>query len=214
MENLLDDLDDAERRQLLSTMRRRKFRRDEIVCHEGDLGDSLHLVAKGRFAATITSPVTGQAVAVNLFERNDYFGELALLGPSTVRAATVSALEVGETLELRRGDFELLLAKHPGVGRFLLAALAQRVREMTDQLGEVMFMPVEKRVHRRLLMLEEMHAEGDWIVLRQEELAMMAGTTRPTVNRILRKAEELGVVELRRGRLRVLDGARLRRLAR
>ena len=41
----------------------------------------------------------------------------------------------------------------------------------------------------------------------------MAGCTRPTVNRALRAAEEAGMVDLARRRIRVLDVAGLRRLA-
>jgi CRP/FNR family transcriptional regulator, cyclic AMP receptor protein len=171
-------------------------------------------VARGRFVATIDSPVTGQAAAVNIFEPNSLFGELSLLG-RTVRSATISALNAAETLELQRPDFEQLLADHPDIQRFLLVALAERVREMTTQLSEALFVPVEKRVRRRLVLLDEVaRAAGEeWIVLRQEDVATMAGTTRPTVNRVLRRAQVDGIIELARGRMRVQDRARLERLA-
>jgi CRP-like cAMP-binding protein len=42
----------------------------------------------------------------------------------------------------------------------------------------------------------------------------MAGTTRPTLNRILRRDERAGLLDLARGRIRVVDRARLARLAR
>ena len=126
-------LTEAERGRLRAVMRRRRFRRQEVVCHQGDPGDSLHVVAKGRFLATVVSPLTGQAVAVNLFGPDSYFGELALIDGSA-RSATISAIDVAETLELKRRDFEQLVAGEPTVQRFLLLALAQRVRDMTDQL--------------------------------------------------------------------------------
>jgi CRP-like cAMP-binding protein len=52
------------------------------------------------------------------------------------------------------------------------------------------------------------------ILLRQEDLATMAGTTRPTLNRVLRQDERAGIVDLGRGRIRVLDQGRLARFAR
>ncbi len=45
--------------------------------------------------------------------------------------------------------------------------------------------------------------------LTQEELSNLAGTSRATVNRVLREAQGRGEVALRRGRIEVLDGARL-----
>ena len=208
-------LAEADRRQLHSVMRRRRFRRHEVVCHQGDPGDSLHVVAKGRFVATITSPDTGLAAAVNIFQSGSIFGELALIDRFE-RSATISAIEPAETLELKRPDFEALLVEHPAVERFLLLALAGQVRTMTDQIAEALFDPVDKRVYRRLQLLHELAAASGerWIALRQEDVATLAGTTRSTVNRLLRRLEVDGVIALRRGALAVEDAERLSRLAR
>jgi uncharacterized membrane protein len=48
----------------------------------------------------------------------------------------------------------------------------------------------------------------------QEDLAGLAGTSRATVNRVLRDEERRGVVELARGRTAILDLKQLRRRAR
>ena len=52
------------------------------------------------------------------------------------------------------------------------------------------------------------------IPLIQEDLAALAGTSRATVNRVLRNASARGLVELQRGRTIVLDQEGLARLAR
>ena len=50
--------------------------------------------------------------------------------------------------------------------------------------------------------------------LTQEDIAAMAGTSRATVNRVLREEEKLGSVALARGRTTVLDGEALERRCR
>lgn len=50
------------------------------------------------------------------------------------------------------------------------------------------------------------------IPLRQEDLASMAGITRPTANRVLRQLAATGLITVRRGQTTVLDQAGLRRL--
>ena len=50
--------------------------------------------------------------------------------------------------------------------------------------------------------------------LTQEELAMFAGASRGTVNRVLRDEEKRGTIELRRGKTIVLDLDALRKRAR
>ena len=52
------------------------------------------------------------------------------------------------------------------------------------------------------------------IPLTQEDVADMAGTTRPTANKVLRSGEEKGVLRISRGRIEVLDVTALTKLAR
>jgi CRP-like cAMP-binding protein len=52
------------------------------------------------------------------------------------------------------------------------------------------------------------------VPLTQEEIAAMAGTSRATVNRVLRHEEVSGAVRLQRGRVEIVDIDRLRRRAR
>lgn len=64
-------------------------------------------------------------------------------------------------------------------------------------------MPAETRVLRRLSELAAHY--GDEIPLTQEDIAGLAGTSRATVNRVLRAEAKRGTVELRRGRTVLLD---------
>ena len=88
---------------------------------------------------------------------------------------------------------------------------------LNERLLEALYMPAERRVLRRLSELAELYTARDGEVevpLRQEALAEFAGTARATVNRVLREQEERGTVELRRGRVVVLDREALRARAR
>ena len=77
--------------QLASTLRRRRFRRGEVIMHQGDPGDSLHIVAAG--AVKILLPSTeGEEAIIATLRPGDYFGELALLdgAPRSATALTAS----------------------------------------------------------------------------------------------------------------------------
>ena len=52
------------------------------------------------------------------------------------------------------------------------------------------------------------------ISLTQEQVGHMAGTTRPTTNRVLRAAEDAGIVRMARGHIDVLNPDALARRAR
>ncbi len=47
------------------------------------------------------------------------------------------------------------------------------------------------------------------VPLRQDDLASLAGSTRPTANRVLRSLEDTGVITLARGQITVVDIAAL-----
>ena len=200
-------------RQLLSIARRRRFARNEVVFHRADPADSLHLIAKGRFAIRIMTPL-GDTVTVGVRGPGDSFGEMALVAEGARRAATVAALEEAETFAVYVDDFQRLRREHPSVNEVLIGFLAGEVRRQNELLLEALYLPVEQRVRRRLAELADLYADGAGEVpLTQEQLAELAGTSRATVNRVLREEQERGTVELRRGRTVVVRPDELARRA-
>ena len=209
---LLADLPAEDVRRLLSIARRRTFARGEVVFHRDDPADSLHLVVRGRFGARVLTPL-GDSVLVDVLGPGQSFGELALLLPDARRSATVEALEAGETRSVFRDDFAALQREHTGVKDVLLRLLAEQLRRSTDRVVEAYHVDAETRVRRRLLELAATYVDGV-VPLTQEDIAAMAGTSRATVNRVLRDEEKAGVVALARGRTTVLDAADLGRRCR
>jgi len=208
---ILNGLPDDLKRRVLASGRLRRFGRGEVVFHEGDPADTLHLIAKGRIAVRVSTAL-GDAATLRVLGRGDFFGELALVAIHT-RSATVVALEGSETLAISREDFDRLRADHPSVQAFLVQVLAEQVRRLSRQVMESLYVPADDRVLRRLAELVPIYAPADGeaveIPLTQEDLASMAGTPRATVNRVLREAERAGMIKLGRGRMTVLDAAAL-----
>jgi CRP-like cAMP-binding protein len=213
---LLAEVPPDDVRQLLSIARRRTFGRNEVVFHRGDPADSLHLIVSGRFAVRVLTPL-GDSAMLAVHGPGDAFGELALLSAGAARSATVAALEPAETRCVFRDDFARLQNSHPTVNQVLLALLAGQIRRANDRIVEAHYVDADKRVLRRLRDLAEIYRSRDDVVtipLTQEDLAEMAGTSRATVNRVLRDEEKRGTVELKRGRTMVLDVEQLAQRAR
>jgi CRP-like cAMP-binding protein len=197
-------------RRVLAIGRRRTFGRGEVVFHELDPADSLHLVAAGRFAVRRTTPL-GEDSLLAIRGPGDFFGELALVSGGN-RSATVQALEAAETLAVYRTDFEELRRRYPQVDQVLVLMLAREVRRMDDLLSESYYVSAERRVLRRLLEVADAYGGAD-VPLTQEQLAALAGTSRATVNAVLSAERQRGTVTLRRGRTTLTDPAALSRRA-
>lgn len=214
---LLADVPVEDVREVLGIARRRTFRRGEVVFHEGDPGDSLHLIVDGRFASRVQTRL-GDVALLAVHGPGEAFGELALLSPDAPRSATVAALEPAETRAVYCTDFTSLRRRHPGVNEVLLQLLAEQVRRSNERVLEAHYLEADIRVLRRLRDLAGIYRPAEdgsvTIPLTQEELAEMAGTSRATVNRILRDEMARGNVELRRGRTIVTNLEELTRRSR
>lgn len=202
--------------RVLSIARRRTFRRGEVVFHIHDPADTLHLVVSGRFAVRVPTPLGDQAILA-VVGPGEMFGELSLIGDEGRRSATVEALENAETRSIHRPEWDDLCRRHPSVAEVLTVILAEGMRRLSRHLVEALHVPVDTRVRRRVLELAALYAPAGGeatIPLRQEDLAGIAGTSRATVNRVLREEEERGTVRLERGRTVVIDREGLARRVR
>lgn len=201
-------------RRVIGIARRRTFKRGEVVFHEDDPADSLHLVVSGRFAVQGTTRLGEEALFV-VRGPGDAFGELALVVDER-RSATVYALEQGETMCVVRQDFEQLRAVHPSVDRMLVSLLAVELRRMTRLVTDAYFESAERRVLRRLIDLAAVYGDAGGetaIPLTQEQLASFAGTSRATVNAVLAAERARGTIALRRGATILRDRDALARRA-
>jgi CRP/FNR family transcriptional regulator, cyclic AMP receptor protein len=206
---LFAHVDDEVLRGLAGQMRRRRFRRGEVIFHQDDIGDSLQVVVSGVVKIVLPSQEGDEAIIASL-HAGDFFGELALLdgGP---RSTTATALERTETLSLGREAFLQLLADDPAVVRALLRALADELRRLTGHVGELHFLDLAGRLATRLARLAREanpdaagRVELDW-PFTQTDLAAMIGGTRQSVNKLLSGLVDDGLVVIDRDTLVIAD---------
>ena len=212
--SLMAWLPESEKRALIQGARRRRFAKGEVVFHEGDPGESMHLLVKGRVAVRLTTPL-GDRALLRIIDEGGWFGELSVLSPDD-RSATIVALEPCETLVVTRAQTEEIRTRVPEFESMLVDALVQEVKRLSNALLDALYVPVEIRMYRRLHELTGIYANGaetTTIPLTQDEIAQLVGTTRPTANHHLGAAASKGLLRVRRGAIDILDPDQLARLA-
>ena len=204
---------------LAGEMRSRRFRRGEVLFHQGDPGDALFVVTAGAVKISLPSEEGDEAIIATV-RAGEFFGELALLDGAP-RSATATALEATETLVLPRSRFRELIATEPALRDALLATLATELRRLTTHVQELHFLDITGRLAARLTHLAASSGvpEPDGSVrldapLTQTELASMIGATRQSVNKLLGIFAEDGLLRIDRDAIVVLDRAGLERMAR
>jgi CRP-like cAMP-binding protein len=215
--HLLAPLSEKDRRAVLAAGRRRRYAKGEIVFHEGDAADSLHLVVAGHLAVQVSTP-DGDRVTLTVLSPGSHVGELSLLpgADEQQRSAAVIALDAAETMVLSRAAFQELCDGNPQVQRFLVDLMAERIRELSARLLEALYLGLDRRLYRCLIDLAEVYSNGSTrtiIPLTQEQLSGLVGGTRASVNQVLQRLLDQRIVELSRGKVIVLDLAALHRKA-
>ena len=212
---ILRGLSEQQRRDVLASCTPRRFKRREILCHEGDPGDTLHLIKSGLLIIRVATPL-GSIATLTMLGPGYSFGELAVVGDNSRRTATVEAVENVETLTLSRAQLATLRQTFPEIDQVIIDTLAAQVKRLSAQVLEALYLPVETRVIRRLVDLARIYGGPRPVAeirLNQDDLASMAGTTRATANKVLRELQQRDILALTRGRISVIDRAALTRAA-
>jgi CRP-like cAMP-binding protein len=202
---------------LIGKLRNRRYQRGEVVFHEDDPGDRMHIIVEGTVKISITSE-DGREKNIALFKPGECFGEMALLDGSN-RSATATAMEALETLVLMRDDFQAFLTENPQVAADITNLLAQRLRNVNQMLVDTAFLDVPTRVAKQLLTLAASYAGGaetsdpPVVPLGQDELASLVGASRETVSRALTSYRRMGILTTSHRRIVINDIKGLERMA-
>ena len=214
------NLEPEELRSLPDKLRRRHYQRGEVIFHQDDPADRMHIIIEGRVKISITSE-DGREKDIALFQPGDCFGEMALLDGSN-RSATATAIEASDTMVLFRQDFLDFMSENPKVSSDVTNLLTRRLRNVNQMLGDVVFLDVPTRVAKQLLLLAENYVtkeDGEASVdsaivvpIGQDELARLVGASRETVSRALKSYRRLGLVTTSHRRITITDLVGLERM--
>lgn len=205
-------------RDLVASMGHVNLPRGHVLFREGEPGDCLYIIRSGKVKLGRKS-VDGRENLLSVLGPGEMFGELSMFDPGP-RTATATA--VGDTVLYELSHTELLswLERFPAVARYLLEALARRLRRTNEALADLVFSDVPGRVAKALLDLAERFGkevpEGVRVMhdLTQEELAQLIGASRETVNKALADFSARGWVRREGRSVVLLDRGRLERRAR
>jgi CRP/FNR family transcriptional regulator, cyclic AMP receptor protein len=186
-------------------------KRGVTIVAKGDVGSCLFLVCRGTVEIATVS-AGGKKAIVNFIKEGEVFGEVALLDGQE-RTADAIAFTDCVLMMIERRDLLPLLLERPDVALRLLEALCARVRRMTEQVEELMFLNVEGRLGRTLYRLSASKNSPHRISITQRVLGEIVGVSREETNKHLQIWSGNGIVRLERGGIVVLRPAALAEVA-
>lgn len=222
---LFEGIEPGDLTEMAVSMRTRRHRAGEVIFHQGDPGEALHLIVDGAVKLVLPSLSGDEAILATL-RKQAFFGELALLdgGPQSMTAV---ALEPTDVIIVPGSTFRALIAQHACAREVLLAALTGGLRLLVGRVEALHFLDVPGRLANLLVSLANERGrvlspagdvpEGAVRIdgrLTQGDLAAMVNSSRQSVNQALAELGGQGIVRFERDGIVILAPDRLASRAR
>ncbi|WP_425040986.1 Crp/Fnr family transcriptional regulator [Primorskyibacter sp. S187A] len=176
------------------------LRSGEALFDQSDFDDKLYILDAGRLEVSVLS-AAGRKLSLNQLEPGAVFGEIAVLAPGP-RTARIAALAPSRLRAIGQKALRAAIEETPALAVDLLELAGQRMRWMSQQMEEQVFMAPTARLAAKLLFLMGPDRQ---VKMSQEQLAHFVGVTREVVSKNLSRWQTEGLVEIGRGRVTVKD---------
>jgi CRP-like cAMP-binding protein/CheY-like chemotaxis protein len=189
----------------------RSYRKKDYIFREGEYPKQVFFLNKGK-VKTYKANDDGKELIMSLYKEGDFLGFLPML-QSTTYPETAVALEDCIISIIPQKDFFELLHNNPSVASNFLKNLAKELTEKEDQLIDLAYNSVRKRVADALVRLQNRYKEENenhfTISILRDDLASMVGTAKETVIRTLSDFKDEGIIEIKGSKITILEEKKL-----
>lgn len=177
----------------------RNYRKNMIIFMEGEPGEAVFFIEKGRVKVFRTSE-DGREIIINIFGPGEVFAEVTLLNPGSTYPVTAQTIEDSVIYFIRNQDFENLLRRNTELSLEILKILSQRLRYLQSRIKNLAFNDTYVRTAQALIKFAQQYGvqteEGIKLDLpiTRKELSDVIGTSRETVSRALSQFAREGAI--------------------
>jgi CRP/FNR family cyclic AMP-dependent transcriptional regulator len=167
---------------------------------QGDYDDRLYVLDEGLLEVSIIS-IEGRKMSLNMLRPESIFGEIAMFDPGP-RTARIEAIEDCKLRYLGQSTLVPLMASEPHLAVELLSLAGKRMRWLSQQMEDQVFLSPTARLASKLLYLAGTNSK---IAMSQAQIADYVGVTREVVSKTLSEWRREGIVALSRGNIEICD---------
>ncbi|MBI5031356.1 MAG: Crp/Fnr family transcriptional regulator [Chloroflexi bacterium] len=195
--------------------KQRMFKKGEIIFHQGDAGEEIFMVARGK-VRIFRLAASGNETTIDIFSVGRILGEFAALDNQD-RSASAKALEPATLLSISKHKFLGHLRAMPDLALGMIQLIIAKARWTTDFAESLAQYDAAGRLLHILLHYNERFGEeietGRKYVLdlnlTQSDLASLVGVKRGWINHLLQDWDKRGLIQYRAGKIFILDLSRV-----
>lgn len=181
----------------------RSFTKRQILEFPSDCSEPIYFIRTGKVKVSYLSE-DGKEFTVACLSPGEVYSVHSL--------ASATALENSVVVYLGMDKFRRLLGECPELSLRLIRLLGNILKETNDVILDLAFRDVSERLAHVILregqpgLTQRSNLQLPYhLDFTHEQFAALSGTTRQTVNEILKRWERQGIVALKRGKLAVLN---------
>jgi CRP-like cAMP-binding protein/CheY-like chemotaxis protein len=200
----------AELKALIAGRKIRHIKKKQVLYYDGDTPQGIYLVLEGGIKTTKLAE-DGRELMTGLYRPEDYLGVNTILLNEPFKEAA-EAVEDSAVCLLPKDTVLELLNRYPDIGRQFLKILSNDIKDREEQLIEMAYHSVRKRLAGVLVRLSKQSADASQFKISREELASMAGIATETVSRTLTDFKDEGLIEKKGSVITVLNLIKLSKM--
>jgi CRP-like cAMP-binding protein len=199
-----------ELKKLSQDRKRKTLAKKALLFEEGDYPRYLYFVNQGKVKVFKTNEY-GKEYIINIFTAGDFLGYVDLIQDSNY-TESAAALEDAELSLIPREDFLKLIYANRDVSARFIKMLANNIAEQEDQLLNLAYDSVRKRVATALLKVYDKYVEdgkSSPLQILRDDLARIVGTAKESVIRMLTEFKDDGYIAIEEGKISILAKEKL-----
>lgn len=197
--------------KIIEERKLRTIRKKQVLYYQDDKATNIYLIHKGKIKTTKIAD-DGRELTTKIYNVDEFVGAHVIFSTENyidnaiaIEDCTLSTFSIKE--------IEKLIIQNPDVASKFIKILSNEVVEKEEQLLQMAYSSVRKRIAESLLNYQKQHCtNGDNINLTRYELANLSGTAPETVSRTLTEFEHEGLINKSRNEIVLLNSQKLSRL--
>lgn len=198
--------------QLKESKRIKRFNKKDTIYTEGDYPSYLYFINEGK-VRTSKMNMDGKDFVTGLYKTGEFFGFMEMIKDANYEESAYSMEDTELTL-IPREDFLRLLYTSKEVSGQFIKMLAGSVTEKQDELLNLAYDTVRKRVADSLLKLHDKYKEEGQdefsMSISRNDLAAIVGTATESVIRTLSEFKQDGYISIQGSKITILQPEKLK----
>jgi CRP-like cAMP-binding protein len=178
----------------------------EIICHQGEVSDYFYYIINGYLSIYLMAE-NGSKYVQSIYKRGNYFGELEIFNQHPY-VCSVETLSKTRIIRLQRKYFMQWIREDQEYLLYLTRTLCDSFYKLSRKAGEDMLYSLRYRICNYLAYkAEEAEKSKGQLELQidKKQLSDQLAVTKRSINRVLKKLSEKGILEFSSQKIIIKD---------